>query len=72
MVSDIRVAEEVRGKSINLSLSARGRDALREVGLEDILIEEHGIPMRARMIHGKDRSLTEIPYDPVNKNVSLR
>lgn len=65
---DIRVVEEVRGKSINLALSARGRAALREVGLEDNLVKDHGIPMRARMIHGKDQSLSEIPYDPVNKN----
>ncbi|XP_025602652.2 kynurenine 3-monooxygenase isoform X1 [Athalia rosae] len=65
---DIRVVEEVRGRSINLALSARGRAALREIGLEDVLVKEHGIPMRARMIHGKDGKLTEIPYDPVNKN----
>ncbi|XP_046737515.1 kynurenine 3-monooxygenase [Diprion similis] len=65
---DIRLVEEIRGRSINLALSARGRAALREVGLEDLLIKDHGIPMRARMIHGKDCSLTEILYDPVNKN----
>ncbi|XP_046429155.1 kynurenine 3-monooxygenase [Neodiprion fabricii] len=65
---DIRLVEEIRGRSINLALSARGRAALREVGLEDLLVKDHGIPMRARMIHGKDCSLTEILYDPVNKN----
>lgn len=50
---DIRTAELVIGRSINLALSARGRKALAEVGLEEKLLE-HGIPMYARMIHGRD------------------
>lgn len=71
-MTDIRLVEEVRGRSINLALSVRGRSALREIGLEDVLIKDHGIPMRGRMIHGKNGSLTEIPYDPVKKNVNWR
>lgn len=50
------------GRSINLALSARGRKALAEVGLEGKLLE-HGIPMYARMIHGCDGSLKVISYD---------
>lgn len=34
-VSDPRVADFTRGRSINLALSHRGRQALKAVGLED-------------------------------------
>ena len=40
----------VRGRSINLALADRGREALRAVGLEERVIK-YGIPMYARMIH---------------------
>jgi hypothetical protein len=46
----------------------RGREALRRIGLEDKLLA-HGIPMRARMIHGQNGKLREIPYDPVHNQV---
>ncbi|XP_058810783.1 kynurenine 3-monooxygenase isoform X2 [Phymastichus coffea] len=65
--SDIRV-ESARGVSIDLALSVRGREALRAVGLEDTIINEHGTPMKGRMIHFQDESLKEIIYDNVNKN----
>ncbi|XP_066580914.1 kynurenine 3-monooxygenase [Prorops nasuta] len=65
--SDIR-KEDSRGQSIDLALSRRGREALRGVGLEDAIINHHGIPMRGRMLHGRDGSLKEIIYDPVHKN----
>jgi hypothetical protein len=61
--------EHVPGRSINLALSARGRAALKEVGLEDQVVQSHGIPMYARMIHGLDGSTRAIPYgkdDQVN------
>ncbi|XP_069118553.1 kynurenine 3-monooxygenase-like [Argopecten irradians] len=65
---DIRTMEVVRGRSINLALSVRGREALREVGLEEMVIKE-GIKMYARMIHSGDGALSEIMYgrkDQVN------
>ncbi|XP_015589862.1 kynurenine 3-monooxygenase isoform X2 [Cephus cinctus] len=65
--ADIRV-EDSRGQSIDLALSTRGREALREVGLEDLLVNRHGIPMRGRMIHERDGTLREIIYDSVKKN----
>lgn len=52
------------GRSINLALSARGRAALAEVGLERELLE-HGIPMRGRMLHNPSGVQTCVPYDPV-------
>lgn len=59
---DIRTAELVIGRSINLALSVRGRTALREVGLEDKMLK-HGIPMYGRMIHNIDGTRNIIPYD---------
>ncbi|XP_017888715.1 kynurenine 3-monooxygenase [Ceratina calcarata] len=64
---DIRV-EDSQGQSIDLALSVRGREALRAVGLEDVIAERHGIPMRGRMIHNKDGTLNEILYDGVKGN----
>ena len=59
--ADIRTQEVVKGRSINLALSCRGREALRAVGLEDEMVAS-GIPMYARMIHNKDGSRHPIPY----------
>jgi kynurenine 3-monooxygenase len=52
----------VIGRSINLALSARGRKALAEVGLEKKMLE-HGIPMYGRMIHDPNGTRKVIPYD---------
>ncbi|XP_028170450.1 kynurenine 3-monooxygenase-like [Ostrinia furnacalis] len=60
---DIRKTPQIRGRSINLALSIRGRRALKDVGLEEHMIKEHGIPMAARMIHRLDGSTYSIPYD---------
>lgn len=61
-VTDIRHGQLVAGRSINLALSARGRKALAEVGLElDIL--DHGIPMRGRMLHDLKGRTRVVPYD---------
>lgn len=54
--------EHVPGRSINLAMSIRGRTALKEVGLEDDVIKNHGLPMEARMIHRLDGSTYSIPY----------
>jgi len=54
--------EHVPGRSINLALSVRGRAALKEVGLEDQIVQAHGIPMYARMIHSLDGTTRQIPY----------
>ncbi|KAG1655898.1 Kynurenine 3-monooxygenase [Nymphon striatum] len=59
---DIREMEHIQGRSINLALSVRGREALRKVGLEDEVLMRLGTPMYARMIHNIDGTLNEIPY----------
>lgn len=72
-LADIRKAEHVKGRSINLALSTRGRTALRMVGLEDTVLK-NGIPMHARMIHGVDGSKRPILYgkeDQVRINKKL-
>ncbi|XP_024431740.2 LOW QUALITY PROTEIN: kynurenine 3-monooxygenase [Desmodus rotundus] len=58
---DIRVAKSARGRSINLALSYRGRQALKAIGLEDQVVAQ-GVPMRARMIHSLTGKKSAIPY----------
>lgn len=67
--SDIRKAEVVSGRSINLALSARGRKALAEVMLEDKILAE-ALPMEGRMLHSVSGSTRVVPYDAKNKQVS--
>ncbi|MDI1289152.1 MAG: NAD(P)/FAD-dependent oxidoreductase [bacterium] len=50
---DPRASGVERGRSINLALSERGIDALRRVGLVDLVMEP-ALPMHGRMIHGLD------------------
>ncbi|KAG7462730.1 hypothetical protein MATL_G00187830 [Megalops atlanticus] len=58
---DIRQAKIVRGRSINLALSHRGRQALKHVGMEEKIVSK-GIPMNARMIHSLEGKRSPIPY----------
>lgn len=58
---DIRNAELVAGKSINLALSDRGWKALRNIGLED-KIRSIAIPMRGRKIHTANGKQNFQPY----------
>uniref|UniRef100_A0A4W6D2C2 Kynurenine 3-monooxygenase n=1 Tax=Lates calcarifer TaxID=8187 RepID=A0A4W6D2C2_LATCA len=58
---DIRQAKIVRGRSINLALSHRGRQALKHVGMEEKIVSQ-GIPMHARMIHSLNGKQSPIPY----------
>jgi kynurenine 3-monooxygenase len=59
--ADPRFHEPAAGRSINLAISVRGIQALREVGLaEDVL--RSAIPMRGRMMHAFRGKLTFQPY----------
>lgn len=64
---DIRQLEHVPGRSINLAMSVRGRTGLRAAGVEEQVVQRHGIPMRARMIHALDGSTRPIPYNREGK-----
>uniref|UniRef100_A0A6I8P8C7 Kynurenine 3-monooxygenase n=1 Tax=Ornithorhynchus anatinus TaxID=9258 RepID=A0A6I8P8C7_ORNAN len=65
---DLRVAKVARGRSINLALSHRGRQALRSIGLEDQVVSQ-GIPMRSRMIHSLSGKKSAIPYGKKNQYI---
>jgi kynurenine 3-monooxygenase len=48
---DPRLAPPERGRSINLAISARGLEALDEVGLRELSLSR-ALPMHGRMVHG--------------------
>jgi kynurenine 3-monooxygenase len=58
---DPRTVGPERGRSINLALSERGRDALRRVGLDDAVMKT-ALPMSGRMMHAPSGELTFQPY----------
>jgi kynurenine 3-monooxygenase len=58
---DPRGQAQVEGRSINLAISVRGLQALREVGLAEEVFRS-AIPMRGRMIHSRTGALTLQPY----------
>ncbi len=59
--SDMRQAELVAGRSINLALSTRGWTALKKVGIDDE-VKKMAIPMPKRIMHAQDGTLSEQPY----------
>lgn len=59
--ADMRRHEVPAGRSINLALAQRGIRPLRKVGLFE-KVSQLLIPMRGRMLHGADGSLTLTPY----------
>ena len=58
---DMRAGGIPGGKSINLALSHRGIEGLRRVGLADAVLKD-AVPMRGRMMHAVDGSLSFQPY----------
>jgi kynurenine 3-monooxygenase len=58
---DPRKGAAARGRSINLAISTRGLAALERVGLDKTLLDV-AVPMRGRMVHALDGSLTFQPY----------
>jgi kynurenine 3-monooxygenase len=58
---DPRIHGAEGGRSINLALSVRGIEALREIGLAEEVLR-NAIPMRGRMIHAPDGQLSFQPY----------
>jgi kynurenine 3-monooxygenase len=59
--SDIRDAELVAGRSINLALSDRGWKALKGAGISDE-IKKIAIPMKGRMVHDVEGNQSFQPY----------
>ena len=58
---DMRDANIVGGRSINLAMSTRGWKAIEKAGIKD-KIEKVAIPMKGRMMHSEAGDLTFQPY----------
>jgi len=58
---DIRTQKVVKGRSINMALSVRGRNALAYVNCEDVVVR-NGIPMHSRMLHDTNCHKQAVPY----------
>ncbi len=58
---DMRQAKLLAGRSINLALSVRGWNALKEVGVKEE-VEKMAIPMYKRVMHAVDGTLTDQQY----------
>ena len=58
---DMRLEEMSAGRSINLALSDRGIAALKEVGMDEYMLEE-AVPMYGRLIHSLDGERKLLPY----------
>jgi kynurenine 3-monooxygenase len=58
---DPRVSAPERGRSINLAISARGLDALDQVGLRELTLSR-ALPMHGRMVHSREGQQSFRPY----------
>ncbi len=58
---DMRRLEMSAGRSINLALSDRGIRALKEVGMDEYMLES-AVPMYGRLIHSVDGERKLLPY----------
>lgn len=65
---DMRKQTISAGRSINLALSDRGWKALKLAGIDDE-IRQIAIPMKGRMIHHPDQSLSFQPYGIKNQAI---
>ncbi len=64
---DIRTVE-FSGRSINLAMSDRGWNALREVGIEE-KIKELAIPLYQRALHVRGKKVYNQPYGKANEAI---
>jgi len=58
---DMRIGNAARGRSINMALSDRGIAALREIGMDEFMLDA-AIPMLGRMIHTPTAETKLLPY----------
>lgn len=68
-VSDPRIVTVKSNRSINLALSNRGREALRFVDLEDLILSKATF-MKGRLIHLRSGENKSFLYDKHNNQVS--
>ena len=65
---DPRTSGGGEGRSINLALSARGLDALEQVGLAEEVLA-NAVPMRGRMMHAESGKITFQSYGTKKEDV---
>jgi len=65
---DMRCEPVARGRSINMTLAARGLRALEEVGLLDT-VKQMTTPLRGRIVHTLDNRLIVQPYGKQDNEV---
>jgi kynurenine 3-monooxygenase len=61
LIVDIRKQKTAAGRSINLALSVRGIEALKNAGVADAILP-NVIPMKGRFIHLKNGNRSLQPY----------
>jgi kynurenine 3-monooxygenase len=66
---DLRNTKIPAGRSINLALSTRGLRALDKIGLKDAILSK-AIPMKGRMMHSVDGTLTYQPYGKEGQHIN--
>jgi kynurenine 3-monooxygenase len=64
---DPRIAGPERGRSINLAISARGLEALSQVGLREQALSR-ALPMHGRMVHSRTGQQSFRPYSADGKH----
>lgn len=65
---DIRKMKVVAGRSINMAISVRGREALRQIGAEEAIVSK-GIEMYSRMLHDQTGKMTSVPYGTATQSI---
>ena len=70
--TDLRAETGASGRSINLVVTSRGVDALRAVGLQE-LVDRLTVPVMGRMVHSIGGELASQPYgkDDTECNYSI-
>lgn len=64
---DIRISDSEAGRSINLTLSTRGIEALKFVDLKDVVLNE-AVPVYGRLTHSLDGRTSPTDYSPNKEN----
>lgn len=67
-MSDIRQTSASRGRTINLSISERGKRALKIAGVDREVLRT-ALPLKGRMLHLSNGKINAIPYDPHQNQV---
>ncbi|VDI65415.1 Hypothetical predicted protein, partial [Mytilus galloprovincialis] len=59
-----------KGRSINLTLSYRGKEALKHIKLDKEIINRYTIPVYGRLVHDVSGNLRKVPYGKSDEFIS--